>query len=160
MKKTGDKPTERALPKALVSEKRLKDTFDPATLNNIAQLQAVAMTPKRFLTPDIVEKMASQGLSKSVIAGLCSSTWAAVSEDPKLEEAFNRGRSEIGQRVRTALIEDALEKDLLPAKIYLDKIYGGDVEQKNLNVSITARPLENIPTETLLEFDDDQDQSQ
>ena len=45
----------------------------------------------------------------------------------------------------------ALSGDLDAMK-YLDKLIGGDIEQSNINLTVTAQPLKEISTEQLLEF--------
>jgi len=154
-----------------MSKKTLKDALERAELNpvgtiaddarnaNLAVIKAALVPPRQAVTPEMVETMAYEGLSSSVICGILGVQYSYITDRPELLAAFAKGRSTIGSKIRASLIEDALENNLLPAKIYLDKIYGGDVEQKNIAVTVTQPPLENIPTEQLLEFDDGEDSS-
>jgi hypothetical protein len=40
----------------------------------------------------------------------------------------------------------------LDAQKYLDRIMGGDVDTQNVNLNVSQRPLENVPTENLIEI--------
>jgi len=125
----------------------------PDVLNNLAIL-AGALTPqKSFLEPAKVEQLAAEGLSKKVICNLFSCAEHTITDNQELLAAFEKGRAQIGQRIRKALLDDALLNDSMPAKLYLDKIYGGDIEQKNLAVTVTQSPLEKVSDAALLEID-------
>lgn len=151
------------------NKKSFREALDRAELNpigtipdaarnaNLAVIKSQLVKPREALTPERVEQMAAEGLSRHVICGLLGVHFTTIVNDPLLEAAFNKGRSEIGSKVRAKLVEDALYNDSMPAKLYLDKIMGGDIEQKALAVTVTQSPLENVSTEKLLEIDDGQD---
>lgn len=141
----------------MTSKKNLSSALTAATLNNLNVIQQEIVAPQELLTPKIVETLAEQGLSRPVIAGLYRCAVGTIYNTPELDEAFLKGRGTIAKKLRTQLVEDALYNDSMPAKLYLDKIMGGDVEQKSLAVTVTQTPLENVSTEKLLEIDDGQD---
>jgi len=148
-----------------MSKKKLSSALDRAELHpigtiaddarnaNLAVIKSQLVHPRKAATPDVVESMSSEGLSKKVICGLLGIGEYYIDERPELLDAFNKGRSEIGSKIRIKLIEDALLNDSMPAKLYLDKIYGGDIEQKNLAVTVTQSPLEKVSDAALLEID-------
>jgi hypothetical protein len=65
--------------------------------------------------------------------------------------AHREGRSECGSRIRAAIVEHAMNGSL-DAQKYLDRIMGGDVDTQNVNLNVSQRPLENVPTENLIEI--------
>jgi hypothetical protein len=120
---------------------------------NLAVIRA-AMTPmKEHLTPDKVEEMAATGMSQWTICSLFECQFSTISDTPDLLAAFNKGRAQVGQRIRSELVKDALENNIVPVKLYLDKIYSKEDDTKKVELSVSERPLENVPTEQLLEID-------
>ena len=65
-------------------------------------------------------------------------------------EAFNRGRAQLGSRVRSKLIEAALENNNIQSAIHLDKIYSGDAPASEVNVNVTASQLSTVSDEDLM----------
>lgn len=142
----------------------LNKEYNTAAAKNVAVIQQALKAPKDQLTPKLIEELAKQGLSSTTICHLYNARSSHINDNPDLREAFDKGRSEIASRIRSSLISDALEKDNLQAKLYLDKIYGGDTEVKKLEVSVANRPLKDVSTGALLEIeftvpDEDEDQS-
>lgn len=111
------------------------------------------------LTADEVEILASHGIAKQAICSLFKRNKMLIDQTPELLDAFNKGRASIGARVRTSIIDDALNNGSLPAKIHLDKIFGGDIETKRVEHSIAKNPADEVPVDVLLdiEWDNDED---
>lgn len=110
--------------------------------------------PRRsLLRPEVVEQLAKHGLSVKTIATLLGSHATMISQEPELLAAFEKGRSDIGSRVRAAIIDDALNKDSLTAKLHLDKVFNKDDHVQQVDLNVTQSPLENVSDATLLEID-------
>lgn len=116
--------------------------------------------PKRSLfNPKNIEMCAEQGLSMESAAGIFGHATVAIIHNPEMLEAYKRGRSKAGSLIRASLMDDALNKDILQAKLHLDKVLNKEDNTQQVNLTVTKSPLENIPTEQLLEFDSGEDPS-
>lgn len=126
-------------------------------------LEVIALELKNqnnlMLEPRVVYDMAVAGLSERTICRLYRMDNKTIVDNPELLYEYNRGRAHIGSQVRTALVDDALNKDLPYAKIHLDKIYNKEDNVQQIDVTVAQKPLENISTEQLLSLDFDDDKS-
>jgi len=126
-------------------------------------LEVIALELKNhrslLLEASAVFDMAKAGLSHVSICRLYKMAEDTITQDPTLLYEFNRGRAQVGTKVRTAIIDNALDKDNLTAQIYLDKIYNKEDNVQQIDVTVTSKPLETINTEDLLNitFTDDSD---
>jgi transcriptional regulator with XRE-family HTH domain len=147
------------------STKQVLELYQNDYVNSIKRNLAVvgeelkARHKKKLLSPTTVELFAQHGLSIKSIANLLGTQSITIQNDPEMLAAFEKGRANIGSVVRAAIIDDALNKDLLTAKLYLDKVFNKEDHVQEVNLNISQTPLENIPTEQLLEFDDGTDPS-
>ncbi len=107
---------------------------------------------KNYLTPERVEDLASFGVSNKHICSLHSKPYNFINDDRELREAFDRGRARVGTKIRTKIVEQALEQDNLTAMIHLDKIYSNEGQTQQVEVSVKNDYLDAVPTETLLEI--------
>lgn len=105
------------------------------------------------LEPKVVYEFACLGISKFKICDLYHCDHNYIDEDPALLAVYNQGRANIGTKVRSSIIVDALDKDILQAKIHLDKIYNKeDASVHQVDVTVNQRPLEEIDTNNLIEI--------
>jgi hypothetical protein len=112
------------------------------------------------LQPRVIYDLAVLGLSQQSICRLYKMGDHTIEDNPELLYEYNRGRAKVGTKVRSAIMDNALEKDNLTAQIYLDKIYNKEDNVQQIDVTVTAKPLENISTEQLLSINlDDNDTS-
>jgi len=117
-------------------------------------------TKRAMFTPEAIEILASHGLAIKTIASMFGHLSTTITNDPEYLAAFEKGRSQIASKIRASLVEDALNKDLISAKLYLDKIYNKDEQTQEINLNVSQRPLENVTDEQLLQIDlDDSTQS-
>ncbi len=106
------------------------------------------------LEPKVVYELACSGIHKRKICDLYRCDHNYIDEDPSLLASYNQGRANIGSTIRASILNDALDKDILQAKIHLDKIYNKeDSSVQQVDVTVTQNPLENISTEELLSID-------
>jgi hypothetical protein len=145
----------KALDKPSVST--TKDIAVGPTNSNIDVIRQALIPFKTLISPERVEKMAREGLSQWTIASIFECQYTTIDNNPELMTAFNKGRADFAQRTRAKVIESAFENNVVPAQIYLDKIFSKEEDIKKVEVSVSTRPLENIPTEQLLEIDIDED---
>ncbi len=148
-----------------MSEKKptMKDEFRESYIDSIkrnisiigSEIEKPQLGGRSLVTPEIIEQLATNGLSKKQIKGLLKIGSNAIDEVPEFLEAFQLGRSKIGSQIRAKIIDQALEGDNLQAQIYLDKLIGGDTEEKNINLTVDQRPLKNATTEQLIEIEMD-----
>lgn len=120
---------------------------------NMDVIKRALTAVKDLLTPERVEVMAMEGMSQWTICGLYECGVNTINETPELLEAFNKGRANIAKQLRSGLINDALVDNNIGVKLYLDKIYSKEDDTKKVELSVSSRPLENVPTEQLLEID-------
>lgn len=99
-----------------------------------------------------IEELAALGISTRNIARLCGMDETYIFDNPTRLAAYHRGRANVSSRIRSSIVTDALENNSLQAKLYLDKIMGGDVVQENINLTVQQQPLRDIPTEDLIEI--------
>lgn len=121
------------------------------SLDELIEYRKTGVKPKLIIDPDTIEEMARTGSSIQTICGILKVSKNAFYSNGAFMTAFNSGRANLAHRLRGAIVEDAFDKDLLQAKLYLDKMLGGDSETVNINATVEAKPLEHVPTDSLLE---------
>lgn len=107
--------------------------------------------PARIPDADLLYKLGAIGVSLVNAANLFDISVEKFSSNSDWHESWKKGRAECGARVRASIVEDALDKDILNAKLYLDKIMGGDAPADVVNVNVRNTTLETIDTDKLLE---------
>lgn len=137
--------------KEVITSKIASDNKPPSNSLQVI-LDNIQTKPQLQMTPEKVEQLARSGVSLKNICGLFQKSFNHISDNPLLLDAFNRGRATVSSRIRSRLVDAALEENSIQAAIYLDKIMGGDVTTENVNLTVSQRPLEDVPTDQLLEI--------
>jgi hypothetical protein len=140
------------------STKQILEIYQDSYVDSIKRnmeviAQELSKKKKDYLTPTNVEKLASHGLGIKVIASLYGEVSTDITQDPILMLAYEKGRSNIASQVRASIIDDALNKDSLTAKLHLDKVFNKEDHTQDINLTVSQRPLENISDEQLLQID-------
>ena len=121
------------------------------SLDELIQYRQNGTPPARIPDAEILYKLGKCGVSLSNACEIFGISKEKFSSNMDWYENWARGRAECGAQIRASIVEDALEKDILNAKIYIDKIIGGDQVTDKLQVNVTNTQLENVSTEDLLE---------
>lgn len=103
-------------------------------------------------SPENIEELASLGITKVMIANLLRKDLDFINKDPELIAAFNRGKATVGLKVRASIVADALEKDMLPAKLHLDKVLNSEAQVQHVELSVKNETLKDVPTEDLIDI--------
>jgi len=107
--------------------------------------------PARIPDANILYKLGSIGVSMQNAADLFGISREKFSSNLDWLENWQRGRAECGAQIRASIVEDALEKDNLMAKIYIDKILGGDKESPTALIQVNVNSeLGQVSTDDLL----------
>lgn len=131
------------------------------TLDELIEYKMNGSPPQRIPDADLLYKLGAIGVSLKNAASLFEISEDKFCSNPDWLTNWQRGRAECGSRIRASIVEDAIEKDNLMAKIYIDKIMGGDKDDSPLvQVNIQNNDLQKISTDDLIEvaFNDEDDQ--
>ena len=101
-------------------------------------------------TPEIVEHLAKSGISVKNICSLFNKSFDYLSTNLELQDAFNRGRAHASSRLRSTLLDAALEDRNIQSAIYLDKIMSGDTVASEVNVNVATSQLATVSDEELM----------
>ena len=118
--------------------------------NNIATILEALDNRAITITPEYIEILGRSGVTVKNACSLLHKSFQYFDENPTMLEAFNRGRAQLGSRVRSKLIEAALENNNIQSAIHLDKIYSGDAPASEVNVNVTASQLSTVSDEDLM----------
>lgn len=122
------------------------------TLDELIAYKSNGYPPARIPDAVILYKLGKAGVSLKNAADIFSISEDKFYSNPDWLENWQKGRAELSSRVRAAIVDQALEQNVLNAMIYLDKIIGGDSPADQLNVTVTnVSNLENVSTEDLLD---------
>ena len=138
-----------------MSNKALKQTlsqeFQESPSNNIAVILDALNINKGFITinEDLVETLGASGVTVKNACSLLHKSFQYFDENPTMLEAFNRGRASLGSRVRSKLIEAALENNNIQSAIHLDKIYSAD-SVTEVNITVGQSQLSTVSDEDLM----------
>ena len=122
------------------------------TLDELITYRSNGTPPARIPDPVILYKLGKAGVSLRNAADIFEISEDKFCSNPDWLVNWQKGRAELSSRVRAAIVDQALEQNVLNAMIYLDKIMGGDSPADQLNVTVTnVSNLENISTEDLLD---------
>lgn len=109
--------------------------------------------PARIPDADLLYKLGTIGVSMANAAALFNISAEKFCSNSDWIENWQRGRAECGSQIRASIVSDALEKDNLMAKIYIDKLIGGDKVGDNTLVQVnvsTNGSLAQVSTDELL----------
>lgn len=107
--------------------------------------------PARIPDAEILYKLGTIGVTLSQTADLFGISIEKFSSNTDWHDNWKRGRAECGSRIRASIVEDALEKDMLMAKIYLDKTMSGDKEGPTALIQVNVNTeLGQVSTDDLL----------
>ena len=101
-------------------------------------------------TPEIVEHLAKSGISVKNICSLFNKSFDYLSTNLELQDAFNRGRAHASSRLRSTLLDAALEDRNIQSAIYLDKIMSGDTVASEVNVNVASSQLSTVSDDDLM----------
>lgn len=109
-----------------------------------------------LMTPEVVEELASYGVSMKNIANLFRQDFRDVFADSELKYAFENGRAQVGAKVRASIVDDALEKDNFQAKVHLDKVFHREEfspeSVTSLQVNVQNNGLSEVSSADLIEI--------
>ena len=128
-----------------------RDNIFHWSIDELIEYKASGVRPKMIIDETYIYKLARLGVSIKNICGLFGISEETFCNNPTFLSAHQEGRSHLASMNRAAIVEHAANGSL-DAQKYLDKLIGGDVEIQTLNMNVTARPLEQVPTENLLEI--------
>jgi hypothetical protein len=120
------------------------------SVDELIAYKQTGATPKRIPDVDILYKLGKAGVSIMNSCDIFGISADKFSSNPDWSDAHAAGRAQLGSKIRTSLVEDALERDNTTVKIYLDKILGGDREQPQVVVNIKNNELQEYSTEDLI----------
>ena len=128
--------------------------------NIIAIIDALTVSKGLGITIETVELLGSSGVTVKNACSLLHKSFQFFDDNPTMLEAFNRGRASLGSRVRSKLIEAALEGGNIQSAIHLDKIYSAD-SVTEVNITVGQSQLSTVSDEELMKvaFDVDTDSS-
>jgi len=136
-----------------------RDNIFHWSIDELIEYKSTGVRPKMIIDESYIYKLAQIGVSIDNICGLFGISKETFLNNAAFLTAHRQGRSQLASRNRAAIVEHAANGSL-DAQKYLDKLIGGDVETQSVNLSVGQRPLENIPTENLLNvvFKEEKDQ--
>ncbi len=141
--------------------KRIKETVEEkfqsvdssATKNNLAVLlDSLDNVGKDriSITESLLETMGASGISMKNACSLLHKKFNWLTENPIMLAAFERGRANLGSRMRSKLVEQALENNNIQSAIYLDKILTGDTVASEVNLTVNTSQLSTVSDDDLL----------
>jgi hypothetical protein len=143
------KPRDTFMPPETMGKMKGPSVWD-FSIDELIEYRMTGHKPQRILDADVIRALAKIGVSLENIAGLFSVSKETIINNSAFLTAHKEGRAECGTRIRAAIVEHAMNGSL-DAQKYLDKIMGGDIEVQTVNMNVTARPLEQIPLENLID---------
>lgn len=139
--------------------KQLKETLSTEfeTVENIPQRNNLAVILNELniskgsitINEELVETLGRSGVTVKNACSLLHKSFQFFDENPTMKAAFERGRADLGSRVRSKLIEAALDNNNIQSAIHLDKIYSGETVATEVNLNVTSQ-LSTISDEDLL----------
>lgn len=123
-------------------------------VNNIATVMAALEETnskhKLTITPEMVELLGSSGVTVKNACSLLHKSFQYFDEHPIMKAAYERGRANLGSRLRSKLIEAALDHNNIQSAIHLDKIFSADAPATEVNVNIGPSRLSTVSDDDLL----------
>lgn len=121
------------------------------SLDELIEYKEKGGAPMRIPDKEMLFKLGKMGVSLANAAVLFNISQEKFCSNLDWYENWERGRAACGAQIRASIVEDALEKDVLNAKIYIDKILGGDKVVETVQVDVRNAELLDINTEDLLQ---------
>lgn len=130
------------------------DSLPQSQLNNIAvileSLDLRRSDNTIHIDETLVETLGSSGVTVKNACSLLHKSFQYFDENPTMLAAYNRGRATLGSRVRSKLIEAALDNDNIQSAIHLDKIFSADAVPTEFNITVGQSQLSTVSDEDLL----------
>jgi len=120
------------------------------SIDELIEYKSTGVRPKMIIDETYIYKLARLGVSIKNICHLFGISEETFCNNTAFLSTHQEGRANLATANRAAIVAHAANGSL-DAQKYLDKLIGGDVEVQTVNMSVTARPLEQIPTENLLD---------
>lgn len=105
--------------------------------------------PARIPDKEMLYKLGSYGVTMMNCCDLFGISQDKFTGNLDWIENWQRGKAGLASRVRASIVEDALDKDILMAKIHLDKQLSGDNARPLVQVNVNSQ-LSEVRTEDLL----------
>lgn len=124
------------------------------SLDELIEYRSLGVSPKRIINMDALYLIGKSGITLKAAAELFEMAPQSLSQEKDLYNAFMRGQAEIGSKIRTTLVGEALENGNIQAQIHLDKVFNAEPKTSTQDVNInitTSEKLLTISTEKLLE---------
>jgi hypothetical protein len=126
-------------------------TTNVSSANNIAViLNELQVDKALILTAESVKTLAASGVSAHNVCKMFRKSFSYLNENPHLLEAFHQGRATLGSRIRTTLVDAAIENNNIQSAIYLDKILSGDTVATEVNINVAQSQLSTVSDEELM----------
>ena len=121
------------------------------TLDDLIAYRENGRPPVRIPDADLLYKFGRSGVSVNNTCDIFGISRDKFYSNLDWIENYNKGKAEIGAQIRASIVEDALEKDNLMAKIYLDKLISGDKESPTALIQVNVNSeLGQVSTDDLL----------
>ena len=121
------------------------------TLDDLIAYRENGRPPVRIPDAEILYKFGRSGVSVNNTCDIFGISRDKFYSNLDWIENYNKGKAEIGAQIRASIVEDALEKDNLMAKIYLDKLISGDKESPTALIQVNVNSeLGQVSTDDLL----------
>ena len=118
--------------------------------NILAIIDALTESKGLGITEETVELLGASGVTVKNACSLLHKSFQYFDEHPTMKAAFERGRANLGSRVRGKLIEAALENNNIQSAIHLDKIFSADAAPTEVNLNVTSNKLAEVSDAELL----------
>jgi len=121
------------------------------SLDDLIEYKNNGRPPMRIPDADLLYKLGRAGVSMKNCCDIFGISQDKFYNNMDWVDNWNRGRAEIGSKIRASIVADALEENNLMAKIYLDKIMGGDKESPTALIQVNVNSeLGQVSTDDLL----------
>lgn len=120
------------------------------SLDELIAYKTDGRQPVRIPDADMLFKLGSYGVSAAHCADLFQIATDKFHKNEIWHAAWAEGRAQCATRIRASLVVDALEKDVIQAKIHLDKMFQDVPAPAIVQVNVSTG-LEHINTKDLLQ---------
>jgi hypothetical protein len=121
------------------------------SLDELIEYKAAGGQPMRIPNKEMLFALGRMGVTISNAAELFDISESKFMQNLDWLENWQKGSAECKARIRASIVDDALHKDILNAKLYLDKIWATDKVRDEVNVNVRSSELNEIDTSNLLE---------
>ncbi len=148
MNELSDTPKKRFIYKPETTGRFKRGPLD-WSLDQLIEYRQSGVSPARIPDKDLLFKLGSYGVTMEATADIFGISIEKFTSNLDWYDNWKAGKTSCGVRVRAKLVAQALEENSTTALIYLDKIFGGDVS--NVNININNNTLGAVKTQDLLE---------